>query len=278
MSNENPTGPGKQMGDADLHEVERKYISEPYKEYFLAKRQNFFATLQAFKDLWDCFMLLDNVWMREFSDLERVTDTRAMVPLNLFANAHAQFRTAIELGFSTRIGDAWNLLRSAIESAVYAAKIWREPDLAIVWAAKEDGKQEFEAFRDAFERDKKESIFPAKHGLERLHQHYSSFSEEGTHTSVSAIGLRHTAEHGPHDLNWRLEYFESDPQRLAIFLFSLLDASAEMEQALFNCFDVRLKLDPELANMRAEFANRKSAAAKQIRKQFNLAPPAIWRD
>ena len=82
-------------------------------------------------------MLLDNVWMREFSDLERVTDTRAMVPLNLFANAHAQFRTAIELGFSTRIGDAWNLLRSAIESAVYAAKIWREPDLAIVWAAKE---------------------------------------------------------------------------------------------------------------------------------------------
>lgn len=276
MDNQNPTGPAKQLSDADLHDVERRFLREPYKEFFLAKRQNFFATLQAFLDVWDCFMRLDEIWMKEFSDMERISNTRAMVPLNLFMNTHAQFRTALEAGFSTRIGDAWNLLRSAIESAAYAAKIFREPELAVVWASKDDGKKEFAAYKNAFERNKKDALFPSHHGLDRLHHYYSSFSEAGTHTSVSAIGLRHTIEHGDKDVNWRLEYLEHDQERLAIFLFSLLDASSEMEKALFNCFRDRLQLDPDLAKMRDEFEKRKRAAAERIKKQFKLTPPAIW--
>lgn len=127
----------------------------------------------------------------------------------LLMNAHAQYRTAFELGFATRIGDAWNVLRTAIESEVHGLKIYRQPELAKVWLEKDDGKPQFEAFRDAFERNKKESLFPSNQGLDKLHTYYSQFSEWGTHTTLAAMSSRFRSEESTTDVQWILHYLDA---------------------------------------------------------------------
>lgn len=271
-----PTQPPQMAEQGDLLPVEKTYLHGEYKNYFIHKRHNFFATIQAFPKLWDCFLLLDEVWIREFSDCTRISDLRQPFPLVFLMNAHAQYRTALELGFSTRLGDAWNVLRTAIESVAHGLKIYREPQLGKVWLEKDDGKQQFEAFKDAFERNKRESLFPSNQGLDKLHRYYSQFSEWGTHTTLAAMSARFRTEESTTDVQWMLDYLETDPSKLATSLFSLLDASNEMEKAFFQCFRDRLQLDPDLIKMRAEFKKRQFEVRDGIVARFKLTPPAIW--
>ena len=247
-----------------------------YKEYFKTKRNNSFATIQAFPGIWNCFQLLDEIWMREFDDLQRLLDPNQMLPAILFMNGRAQFRVALELGFSCCIGDAWNVLRSGIESVAHAHKIIREPQLAKAWAEKDDGPTQAEAFKDAFERNKKQSLFPSEHGLDTLHKYWSEFSEWGTHTTVAALGKRFASEETKADVNWKLNYFEAQPERLALYLFSLFLASFFMEKACFDAFEERLKLDPQLLSMRTQLDGLRQRTATEIINRFKLTPPAIW--
>ncbi len=99
---------------------EKQRLSGDYRHYYAIKRHNFRATIDGFSDLWQCFQLLDEIWTREFNDLERQHEPKQMLPLLLFAGAHAQFRIAYELAFCCCIGEAWNMLRSAIESVAHA--------------------------------------------------------------------------------------------------------------------------------------------------------------
>jgi hypothetical protein len=191
-------------------------------------------------------------------------------------NGHAQFRLAWELGFSCCIGEAWNVLRSGIESVVHAHKIHREPQLAEVWSAKDDGPTEAKAYRKSFEENKKDSLFPAHHGLDKLHHFWTQFSELGTHTTVSALARRFAEEKTAEDVNWQLNYFEADLERIAIFLFSLLLAAAYMEKAFFDCFETRLKLDPMLVAKRRDLGKAIERTQQGIIKRFNLKPPDVW--
>jgi hypothetical protein len=271
-----PTQAPRISEQGDLLPVENAHLRGEYRNYYLHKRNNFFATIQAFPKLWDCFLLLDEIWFQEISDFKRIGDLRQPFPLVFLMNAHAQYRSAFELGFSTRLGDAWNVLRTAIESAVHGLKIYREPQFAKVWLEKDDGKQQFEAFKDAFERNKRESLFPASHGLDRLHNYYSQFSEWGTHTTLSAMSARFRTEESTTDVQWILDYLETDPSKLAASLFSILDASHAMEKAFFQCFRDRLQLDTDLVKMRSEFERRKLEVRDGIVARFKLTPPAIW--
>ncbi len=177
--------PGQEVEDAAMQTIEtqillpfeEKNLRGGYRDYFVAKRTNYFATIHTFARLWNCYLGLDEIWEREFSDLQRITQPGQALPIKLFSNCHAQFRIAFELGFSTCIGEAWNIVRSSIETAVQAHKIWREPKLALVWAKKGDGPQEQKAYQAAFESHKKESLFPVEHGLRELYTYYGDYSE-----------------------------------------------------------------------------------------------------
>jgi len=270
-------GTGRAPTEDDLLlPFEKKRLAGDYKDYFKTKRNNFFATIQAFPGIWQCFSMLDEVWMREFGDLQRLREVKHMLPGILFMNGHAQFRIAWELGFSCCIGEAWNVLRSGIESVAHAHKIYREPRLAEVWSAKDDGPKELQAFKYAFERNKKESLFPAHHGLDKLHHFWTQFSELGTHTTVSSLARRFEEQQMAEDVNWQLNYFEADMERIAIFLFSLFLASAHMEKAFHDCFEMRLKLDPTLVAKRRELGKAIERTKQGIIKRFSLKPPAIW--
>jgi hypothetical protein len=248
--------------------IEEQAIRGGYRQYFICKRTNYFASIQAFPELWDCFLRLDEIWLREFSDLERIRQRGQILPLHLFMNSHAQSRVGFELAFSSCLGEAWNIIRSSIESAVQAHKIGREPNLALVWMRKDNSPADKKAYKKAFEEHKRESLFPAQHGLDALYSYYCSYSEWGTHPTLAAVALRHKIEKTSADVNIRHEYLEGNPERPASSLFIMLEACGLIEGACFDCFKARLDLDAQLVRMRHEFDRCKAAAASAISRRL----------
>ena len=233
--------------DSDLLlRFERHQFSDPYKEYLRTKRNNCFASMQKFPVAWKCFDLLDRIWARGLADLEHPGSVDRLLPLMLFGYAHAQFRIALDLGFSGCTGEAVNIMRTGIEATAYARKILNQPELATVWLAKDDGPQERKAFDQAFLHNKKTSLFGPDSGLEPLHRHWSIFSEWGTHATISSVGNRISIELATaDDGTWFLNYLETDPVKLRTFLYMILEAAQMMEAAFFKSFASRLELQLE---------------------------------
>jgi hypothetical protein len=260
-----------ELKDADfLLASEQEILHGDYKEYFKTKRYNFLASVQQFPALWECYQLLDQIWLREFNDLERLREPVQILPMVLFMYAHAQFRVARELGFSCCFGEAWNTIRSGIEAVAHAYKLVREPRLLRVWIEKDDGKSQKKAFREAFEANKEENLFPSEYGLEELHRFYSDFSELGTHSTIGALSLRVETDHAPANFGLAHNYFEVEPRKVALYLALILRASCHMERAFYNCFDLRLKLDPELPKMRAEFSDGVGSTNSDLLRRFGI--------
>jgi hypothetical protein len=218
--------PGKLSAPtAELFSVETECFRSGYQEYFKGKRQNFFLSLTAFRPLWDCLQLLNDIWLREFNNLEHLTDQTHLLPKLLFAAAHARFLTAIELGFSSCIGDAYSVLRDGIETVAHAHKIFKEPTAAGAWSAKHQGKAELAAHDKIFKHNKKKNLFPDDvPGLRQLYVYYGLFCESATHTSATSIGKSFED----------LQYFETNPQRLAGFLNALLQAAASHGRSILR--------------------------------------------
>lgn len=262
---------GRSKDDELLLPWEQQNLRGDYKNYLTAKRQNYRADLQNFPALWDCFLSLDEIFVREFLDLQRISP-QSLLPSHLFKSSHAGMRVALELAFSACIYDAQNVVRSAIELAAHAHHIHRNPRLNSVWRAKDKGKAEFNAYRDAFERDKEKTLF---HGLKRLHKYYGMFSETGTHSTISAMSLRHKFETTGDGTKLIMHFFETDPRRIGPFLLSILTACWLIENALFSCFRDRLDLDPQLAEMRTQFEQKKAQATTELIRRFNIPRPTI---
>jgi hypothetical protein len=93
--------------------------------------------------------------------------------------------------------------------------------------------------------------------MNHLFTYYGQFCEMATHSSVTSLGSAFKDASTTTNVRWEYHYFQTDANRLAVFLFTLLQVAAHMEQAFFACFEPRLKLDPELANLRVRFSTEK---------------------
>jgi hypothetical protein len=257
---------------AELFPIENEFFRTAYQEYFKGKRQNFILTLTAFRPLWDCLQLLNDIWMRELSNLEHLSEQTHLLPKLIFSSAHGRFLTAIELGFSCCIGDSYSVLRDGIEAVAHAHKILKEPATAgVAWSEKHKGKSKKAAYNKIFDQNKKDNLYPANvPGLRQLHTYYGQFCELATHTSVTSIGKSFKDLSTGRTLRWGFNYFETDPQRLAGFLSGLLQVSAHMGEVFFGCFEKRLNLDPELVRKRAEFS--------KMRQQQTLYLKGIYEE
>lgn len=255
---------------AQLDPFEKEAFHPDYAEYFLRKRQNFFSSLTVFRDLWECFQLLNDIWMRGIADIKHISDQMHMLPSILFYAAHARFLIAMELGFSCCISDAYSVLRDGIELVSHAHKIFKEPSLTSVWTNKHKGEAELRAYDKVFTWDKKKNLFPDEHGLAQLHTYFGKFSEMATHSSVTSVGTGFTDISDANNLTWGFQYFQTDPRRLAVLLFALLQVSAHMEEAFFGCFEPRLHLDHVLVEMREKFNRLKDAQRVYLRTAYKL--------
>jgi hypothetical protein len=248
---------------------EAQTIPPDYKEYYKIKRNNFFASIQGFPELWKYYTLLDAIWLREFSDLKPPGQVNQWVPLILFFNAHAKIRISIELALAGCMAEARSILRDAIEFVAHAHTMLRDPQLQAVWLSKNEDQK---AFTDAFERHKKQGVF---NGLEELHRTWGQLSEAGPHATINAISDRFkSTESDDGSREWQFAYCGVERRFWAMSLFSMLLTCFTMEQTFFTDYDDRLKLDPVLVGMRREFERYKEHVREYLKIRYEVEPPA----
>jgi hypothetical protein len=246
---------------------ESQNIPADYREYYKTKRNNLFATIQAFPELWNYYTLLDKIWLRELDDLKVPLDANHVVPLILFFNAHAKMRISIELGLSGCLAEARSILRDAVEFVAHAHRTLGDPQLQIVWLNKNEDEQSFKA---AFERRKKEGLFK---GLDELRQIWGDLSETGSHATLNSISDRVTFVKSDDGDQARFNYCGVEPKMWAMSLFSMLLACFVMERTFFGDYEDRLKLDHILVGMRDKFEKHKEQVRESFKVRYKLKPP-----
>jgi hypothetical protein len=178
-----------------------------YRSYYSVKRNNLFSRIQEFNALWQLYIHLDEMWMREFSDLQSVQEPYSMLPLLCCMNAHAKMRVSLELAFSDCLAESRSILRDAIEFFAHAHAMCNDTSLQKIWLNKVIGKQELEAFRDAFERNKKQGLFK---DLDELHKTWGQLSETGSHANAIAMAERFVQIEIGDNVEFRLNYTGSE--------------------------------------------------------------------
>jgi len=251
---------------------EQEKIKGDYRDYYKAKRNNFLATVEKFVGLWKAFLDLDSIFIYEIKAMNALGDVNQLMPAMLLLTAHSQVRNSIELGFASCPNDGISLMRNAIESTVFALKMFREPSTALIWASKDDGPTELEAFKDHFERKKKENLFPAGFGLEVLHQYWSDLSEAGSHTTPGSVGYRFEKVAIESGEEWRINYTGVDEQKLVMSAVTLINVASLIERATYGVFEKRLQFDLSLVERRERFHKQWGAAARTILTKMGLAP------
>jgi hypothetical protein len=94
--------------DSVLTSFKKQALPPRFREYYAAKRQNLFASIQAFPPLWKCFMSLDEIWFRELEDMRTATNATQLLPLTLYMNSHVKTRLSFELAFSSCLPEAYS--------------------------------------------------------------------------------------------------------------------------------------------------------------------------
>jgi hypothetical protein len=247
---------------------ESEHFPADYKEYYKTKRNNLFASIQGFPEMWKYHVLLDEIWLQEFGDLKPPGNANQLFPLVLYFNAHAKIRISIELALSGCLAEARSILRDGVESVAHAHRMLTDPQLQTVWLSKNEDE---EAFKDAFERYKKEGLFK---GLKELRRTWGQLSEMGSHTTLNSLCERFSVVKS-HDGGqaWRFSYCGIEQRMWAISLFSMLLSCFTMEQTFFKDYEGRLKLDSVLVRMRNEFETYKEEVREYLKIRYKVELP-----
>jgi len=213
--------------------------------------------------------MLDEIWIREFSDLKPPGTPQEAFPLMLYMNAHAKIRVSLEMAFSHCLPEARSILRDAIEFAAHAHAMLANHELQNVWLNKSD---ELEAFKNAFERNKKKGIFK---GLAELQEMWGRFSETGSHANINAICENFSiTEDGDGKSSWALSYTGSKSEELFVTgVFTMLLVCFKMEELFFIDYSARLNLDHILIDMRRNFQIYKETVREVLKVRHNITMP-----
>jgi hypothetical protein len=252
---------------------ERQQIPEHYKQFYIPKRHNLFATIQQFPYVWNCFMHLDKIVLREFEAMQRLRDLGLVLPMVLLMNAHAKIRVAFELACSTAVPEAHSILRDAIESAAHGHRLASDPQLLKPWLEKNDSEGAKKVFSKEFEYEKAARLFDA---LPELHRLWKQFSEFGSHININSILSRFVITRTDTDMEYRLNYTGvSDAKLFVMALFEMVLVFGEIEKVIFKLGKDRLQLDHELVAMRTRYEAEKEAVREHIKRTFDVQPPSV---
>ncbi len=254
-----------------LVQFEIDNIPAEYREYYEIKRNNLFASIQYFGEMWNLYMALDHIFMREFGVMKTARELDRMFPLLLYFNAHAKIRVAMELALTGCLAEARSILRDAIEFVAHAHTMITDVELQKKWLSKNDGKTALEEFKDAFERHKKKGVFK---GLDELHKTWGDLSETGSHATINAMCDRFVQIDSADHVEFRINYCGVEEKQWALSLFSMLMACVTMEQLLFDDYESRLKLDIELMRLKGEFDRKKEELREKIKVKYKVEPPS----
>jgi hypothetical protein len=261
-----PLPKSSERDDDLLVPFEQQTLPPEYKHYYRTRRNNFFASIQKFPELWDYYMMLDQVWFREIDVLKPSGPDRAF-PIILYINAHAKIRIAIELGFTGCLPEARSILRDAVEFVAHAHHMLKDPALQLIWLNKLDDK---EAFNKEFWHNKQTGLFA---GLDELYEVWGKLSEMGSHANLTSICERvKTVEVDGHS-EFRLNYTGLPEKPWAMGILDMLLTDFKMEETLFKDYETRLQFDEKLLTMRREFENYKERLRRALAARYNIKPP-----
>lgn len=254
----------------DFSKFRQQHFSVEYLKYRNIKENNLVATVQSFPHLWKLFMQLDDILMKEFETTSPLSDQRQLIPRMLMTHAHSQFRLATELAFSTCPHEAYSLMRGAIESAVFAEKLFRHPELVKVWMSRREGEAEKREFERHFRANRKKNLFTGKRELEKLHGHWVQWSELSSHSSMDDMARRTQMETSGGAENFVIHYFERDQQYVCMAALQGLEGMALIESLLYTMFEGRLQLHPTLTQERQAFERSKETFTRSIIQKFGI--------
>jgi hypothetical protein len=249
---------------------EQRNIPDYYLEYYKNKRHNFFATLQQFPRIWNCYISLDRIWQREFELMRELRDPSLLFPMTLYMTGHAKMRIAFELGCSACLAEAHSILRDAIEAVAHGHRLGRNPNLAEIWLRKDEDATTLKAYKQEFEERKADNLFK---DLGELHALWKRFSKFGSHTNLNSIAERFGIETTATHLEFKCNYTGSRPEILAPALFEMIHVSHLMESALFRVCEDRLKLDLGIPKLRQDFEQEKETVRRWVITSWNLKRP-----
>lgn len=250
-----------------LNPFEIKMIPADYREYYKTRKQNFLAIIERFPGLWNFYQALDSIVLNEFTDLQSIQDINKMFPLMLLMNSHAKIRLSIELAFSGCLPESRSLMRDAVEFVAHANSMFKDAALQAVWLNKDE---ELEAFRDAFERNKKNGLFKDQ---PELHRVWGQLSEMGSHATISALCERFVISETKEHLTYRLNYCGADERVWIPSLFSLLLNFSSIEKIIYENFKGRLQFDEGLFQRRQRCDLLKETLRKQLITRYSIQPP-----
>jgi hypothetical protein len=266
-----PVTPGTLDESTLLVEFERNNIPAQYREYYAAKRNNLFASIQAFREMWNYYLRLDAVWMRAFADLNVARDPNRMFPLLLYFNTHAKIRVAMELAFSGCMSEARSILRDAVEFVAHAHTMVNDPELQKTWLSKNDDEAALETFKNAFEHHKRQGVFK---GLDELHSVWGQLSETGSHANINAVIDRFVQITDDKHVTLKLNYTGIESEMMwRTLIFTMLLSCWTMVGTFLNDYDDRLKLDDTLMRMRGECDRSKEQLREMLKVRYRIEPP-----
>jgi hypothetical protein len=267
MSSEPITNPAAPTMDDVLLPFEKENMPAEYMEYYGLKRNNFFASIQKFRDQWNYYLTLDAIWLQEFSSLSPA-DPNTIFPITVYMNAHLKIRIAIELAFGGMLPEARSIMRDAVEFAAHAHHMLKGPALQTLWLNKLDDPK---AWDQEFRFNKPTQLFD---GLPLLHDVWKQLSNIGSHANIVSMCERfHTVEVDG-QTSFNVAYTGVEEKTWAIGLFDLLLHDFMMEEMLFKDYQTRLQFDEKLLTMRARFEVRKEQLRASLAARYNLTPPA----
>ena len=257
--------------DELLVKFEIDNIPDDYREYYRAKRQNLFASIQGFRETWVLYLRLDAVWLRGFKDLYVATNPNTMFPLLLYFKAHAKIRIAMELAFAGCLAEARSILRDAIEFVAHAHSMVGNPELQKTWLSKNDDNAALKAFNKAFGEKKKKGVFK---GLDELHKTWGDLSENGSHANIIALVDSFVQVSGEKHETFKLNYTGVESEQIwRQSIFGMLLTCSTMLGTFLSDYDDRLKLDDTLMRMRQECDQVKEQVREWMKVRYKIEPP-----
>lgn len=226
-----------------LFEEEANFVTGDFREYFLTKRFNLIATVNAFSDISELYFRTDQNWVEAMRGLAFVTDGNRVVPTQLTIFCFREIRMAAELLLSCCTTLGFSHLRSAIESFVHAQRILREPTLSRVWCMREEEPEEY---NEHFKANFKANMFPESSGFAPLHSVWKMLCDAGPHPNSTSVGLSSSISDLGTNVQWQLEFFTVDLREISNNLLMMIKCELEMFKCTYAAFHEQLSLQPHL--------------------------------
>lgn len=175
---------------------ERRAVPEPWGRDELTKflgltEEQMFASAATYPEWISVLVRLDEVLVTRASDLFHEVDETRRTSAQLFMRAFGTYRAVCRLALSGQLFETFVLLRSIIESSVYAWRCADSSDHRKAWAARADNEDGRKAVRKLFAwapiireiQDKYPSFGPA------MSEAYEKAIDLGAHPNVEGIQL-----------------------------------------------------------------------------------------